>query len=247
MNAENRLMHKRYILAVLFFLSAFASQAQKNRKPVTGKALLINLSYNKPAWNGFDKYLGTIRSVLGLQGDFQPELTPGLGGGIVFRGAKAEFEASGAYYMGVRNEASNANKTVTAAMSTSSFDLHFGVNRYIGPSFFIGCGAGLINNGGKLDVEGAPAGVIESTPDKSNPFKGYSWSLKPAAGFFFKMGDNDNYTGIRLSAYYDLGFSKYEFYNNDIFNNRLANYTGSGKSSFANLGFQLGIVIALDN
>lgn len=240
-------MNKRIILFFILSLSVIAVPAQKNRKPVTGKAMLFSFSYNKPVRKEFDTYLRSLQTALGLQGDIRPELNPGVGAGFLARGKKAEFEGAGAYYMGIRNEISNPAKTVNAALSTRTFDIHFGVNRYLGRSFYLGCGLGLINNGGQLDVEGAPVGTIESTPEKSNPFKGYSWSLKPAAGFFFPIGDNDVYSGLRLSAYYDFGFSSYEFYKNDIFNNRLAGYSGAHKSSFTNLGIQLGIVIGFND
>jgi acyl-homoserine lactone acylase PvdQ len=104
---------------------------------------------------------------------------------------------------------------------------------------------GVVSNNGKLEQVGAPTNIFEDAPSSSNPFKGYVFTLKPKAGLFFPF-KGSGYSGFKLSAFYDLGLSKYQFYTNDIFNTRLKNYTGETKSSYNAFGVQASLIIAVN-
>jgi hypothetical protein len=69
---------------------------------------------------------------------------------------------------------------------------------------------------------------------------------RPKGGFFFPF-KKDALSGFKLTAFYDMSISKYDFYNKDIFQNRIKNYKGETKSSFKALGVQATIAFALDN
>ena len=66
------------------------------------------------------------------------------------------------------------------------------------------------------------------------------WYLRP---WFFKK---DKISGFKLSAFYDLSISKYDFYNKDIFPNRLKNYKGDAKSSYKGWGIQATLLLGMD-
>ncbi|MGG9962045.1 hypothetical protein [Ferruginibacter sp. SUN106] len=237
---------KRIFLTGLLFLAAAVAFSQKSKKTsIEAKAFNIGAFYLNPSRAQFDKYINTISTTLGLANTIKPATNVGGSFAFSIRNNKNEFEVGGALAIGLRQKSSNAANTVTASLSTKTIDIHFGYCNYVGGPLFIGFDLGAVNNDGKLEQVGAPSNLFEATPGSSNPFKGYIFSVKPKAGLFFPF-KSKGYSGFKLTAFYDLGISKYQFYTNDIFDIRLKNYTGETKSSYNAFGAQAAIVVGLD-
>ncbi len=236
----------KQILAIIFSLMITVSGfSQKGKTNIQGNAFQIGACYLSPTRTQFDKYINTISTTLGLTGSFIPTTNAGGSFAFLMRTGKNEIEAGAGLAIGMRKKSSNAANTVTASLSNSTFDIHFGYNNYVGGPLFIGFDLGVVNNDGKLEQVGAPVNTFEDAPGSSNPFKGYVFILKPKAGLFFPF-KGSGYSGLKLAAFYDLGLSKYQFYSNDIFNTRLKNYTGETKSSYAAFGVSASLVVSIN-
>jgi len=236
---------KKTIFILVFTASLSISFAQKSKKPIIeGKALSFGISYSKPTRIEFENYIAVVSDTLKLTSSIIPQNAYGLNFAYTVRNGKTEFEIGGGLSFGLKANSSNTSKSNTASLSTSTFDIHFGLSKYIAGPFFIGLDLGTISNDGKLDIIESSGLHFESSPENNNPFKGYAFSVNPKAGFFipFKAG---TYSGIKLTAHYDYSISKYEFYNNDIFQTRLKNYTATTKSSFNGFGAQIVLLIAM--
>lgn len=236
---------KQTLLIAFGLLITVSGFSQKGKSNIEANAFQIGAYYLSPTRTQFDKYINTISTTLGLSSSFTP--TTNIGGSFAFlmRTGKNEIEAGAGLAIGMRKKSSNAANTVTASLSNSTFDIHFGYNNYVGGPLFIGFDLGVVNNNGKLEQVGAPVNTFEDAPSSSNPFKGYVFTLKPKAGLFFPF-KGSGYSGFKLTAFYDLGLSKYQFYTNDIFDTRLKNYTGETKSSYNAFGVQVALVVGLD-
>jgi len=236
---------KKLFAASVLLMTYFISFSQKGKDAIEGKGLYFGLSYSKPTRTEFDKYMSVISDSLKLTSPLVVKNGYGISMGIIFRHNKGEFEAGGSYVFGIAAKSNNSNSSTTAALSTNTFDLHFGYNQFIAGPLFIGLDLGVISNDGKLTITGGNASLFESTPESHNPFKGYVFFARPKGGFFFPF-KKDKLTGFRLSASYDMSISKYDFYNKDIFANRLKNYKGDTKTSFKGAVIQASLVLALE-
>ena len=237
-------MKKTFVLTVLL-MTYFISFSQKSKHTAEGKALYFGLAYSKPVRTEFDKYMAVIGDSLKLTNPLLIKNSYGIHAGFISRTGKGEFEAGGSYVFGVTAKSSNSNNSTTVLLSTNTFDIHFGYNQYIAGPLFIGFDLGVISNDGKFTVTGGNAALFEPTPESHNPFKGYVFFARPKGGFFFPF-KKDKLSGFKLSAFYDLSISKYDFYNKDIFPNRLKNYKGDTKSSYKGLGLQATLVLAMN-
>lgn len=224
------------------FLISFAQKSKK--KTIEGTAFHIGVSYSNPTQAEFGKYFSVISDSLKLKASILPKTLYGLSMALTIRNEQWEFEAGGGFSSGFKVKNSNAANTSSASLSTSTIDIHFGFSNYIAGPLFIGLDVGAISNSGKFEVVDNSGSLFESTPESHNPFKGYVFSVRPKAGFFFPFKAG-TYSGIKLNAFYDYGISKYEFYNTDIFQSRLKNYTGATKSSFNGFGAQLVLVFGM--
>ena len=237
-------MKKIHLTALLFICSIIAF-SQKKKTTVEGKALYFGVAYAKPVRTEFDKYMAVISDSLKLTNPLLVKNSYGIHAGIIFRNGNGEFEAGGSYVFGITAKSSNANNSTTATLATNTFDIHFGYSQYIAGPLFIGFDLGVISNDGKFTNKGGNAALFEETPESNNPFKGYVFFTRPKAGFFFPF-KKDKLSGFKLNAFYDLSISKYDFYNKDIFPDRLKNYKGATKSSFKGLGAQASLVLSID-
>ena len=228
-----------FLFLMISFLISFAQKSKKNL--IEGSAFNIGLSYSNPARTEFDKYIAVISDSLNLTTSIIPRTTYGLFMAYTMRNGKSEFEAGGGLSFGTKAQSSDVSNSHSASLSTNTFDIHFGFSNYIAGPLFIGFDLGVISNGGKFEATENPESLFESTPETHNPFKGYVFSVKPKAGFYFPFKPG-TYSGFKLNVFYDYGLSKYEFYENDIFQTRLKNYTGAAKSSFKGLGVQAVLV-----
>ena len=234
----------KYLFSSVLLLSSLFSISQSSKK-FSGKGLIAAITYSNPDRKEFDLYTSVIGSTLNLQESIRPKNNIGIMAGVSFRNGRGEFEMGGGLQFGIRVTGSNADESVSAALSTNSFDLHMGFSSYLAGPFYLGCDIGVIANQGKMTFKGSAASFFENSPSSSNPFKGYAFAIKPKAGFFFPVTAG-SYTGFKLQAFYDYSISKYEFYKNDIFDNRLKNYTGATKSATRGLGFLAGFIFSLD-
>jgi hypothetical protein len=236
---------KKIFLVISLFLYVIVAFCQKNKTGIEGKAFYFGVAYSKPVRTEFDKYMTTISDSLKLTNPLLVKNSYGIHAGIIFRNGNGEFEAGGSYTFGITAKSSNANNSTTATLSTNTFDIHFGYSQYIAGPLFIGFDLGVISNDGKFSTKGGNAALFEETPESHNPFKGYVFFARPKGGFFFPF-KKDKLSGFKLNAVYDLSISKYDFYNKDIFPNRLKNYKGDTKSSFKGFGAKASLVLAID-
>ncbi|MEI7735061.1 MAG: hypothetical protein WCI49_06315 [Ferruginibacter sp.] len=237
---------KKLCLAGILFSCSIVAFSQKKKTVIEGKALYFGGSYSNPIRAEFDKYMAVLSDSLKFTNPLLIKKNFGIQGGLIIRNGKGEFEAGGSYSFGISAKMSNANNTSTATLSTNSFDIHFGYSQYIAGPLFIGFDIGVLSNDGKFTVAGNNATFLEPTPESHNPFKGYVFFARPKGGFFFPF-KKDALSGFKLTAFYDMSISKYDFYNKDIFQNRIKNYKGETKSSFKALGVQATISFAMDN
>lgn len=231
---------KKTLFVLVITLSCFDIHAQK----LSGKGLNFGVVYAQPGRSQFDTYMATISHALAIDQSLVAKQDIGIAAGFSFRSDQTEFEAGAGLMLGHKTKINNTAGSVSAALNTKTFDIHFGFSKYLAGPFFIGSDFGVIANEGKFETVGMES-LFESTPSSSNPFKGYSFNIKPKAGFFFPFKKNE-YTGLRLNAFYNLGLSKYEFYKNDIFPTRLKNYTGDTKSGYHAPGIQATLVFSMD-
>ena len=236
---------KKIFLAISLFLIVLVAFSQKKKTTIEGKAFYFGVAYAKPVRAEFDKYMAVISDSLKLTNPLLVKNSYGIHAGIIFRNGNGEFEAGGSYAFGITAKSGNANNSTTATLATNTFDIHFGYSQYIAGPLFIGFDLGVISNDGKFATKGGNAVLFEETPESHNPFKGYVFFARPKAGFFFPF-KKDNLSGFKLSAFYDMSISKYDFYNKDIFPDRLKNYKGAVKSSYKGFGVQASLVLAID-
>jgi hypothetical protein len=237
-------MKKIHLTALLFLCSIFAF-SQKKKTAIEGKALYLGVAYSIPVRAEFDKYMAVISDSLKLTNPLLIKNGYGFNLGFISRNGNGEFEAGGSYAFGITAKSSNANNSTAATLSTNTFDIHFGYSQYIAGPLFIGFDVGVISNDGKFTVTGGNAALFEPTPESHNPFKGYVFFARPKGGFFFPF-KKDKLSGLKLNAVYDFSISKYDFYNKDIFANRLKNYKGDVRSSYKGLGVQVTLAFAMD-
>lgn len=235
---------KKSLLSIVFTIVAITGFCQKHSSSIQGSSLSIGTSYVSPVRSQFDKYLNAIESTLGLTGSIKPTTNIGLNFAYVLRSGSSEIEAGAGLFTGLRKKSSNAAGTATVSCVNKNFDIHFGYNKYLGGPLFLGFDLAMFSNGGKLEEVGSPASVFESTPNSGNPFKGYAFVVRPKAGLFLPF-KKDNYSGFKLTAFYDLGVTKYEFYKNDIYDIRLKGYTGETKSSYNGFGAIASIIVQI--
>jgi hypothetical protein len=236
---------RKYTFLSILLLCGILSFGQGKKNNIEGKGLQVALVFANQDRDAFDKYISTVASTLHLTESVSPKTH--IGGTVSFglRTGKSEIEAGAGLVMGLKVSAASTNQADVLSLSTKTFDIHFGYNNYFGGPLFIGFDFGVINNGGKFQQTGNSGALFESSPSSSNPFKGYCFNLRPKAGFFFPFKGGE-YSGIKLTAFYDYGLTKYEFYKNDIFDIRLKGYTGDTKSAYRGLGLQAGLVVGMD-
>lgn len=235
---------KKIVLTSVFMVSLFISFSQKNKSAIKSQALYFGATYSNPTRPEFDKYMSVISDSLKLTSPLLVKKVYGIHAGIVFRNNKSELEVGGSYVFGPSSKSTNSNNSVSATLSTNTFDIHFGYNQYIAGPLFIGFDLGVMSNDGKFTVTGSNAPLFEASPESHNPFKGYVFFARPKAGFFFPF-KKDEGSGFKLNAFYDMSISKYDFYNKDIFQDRLKNYKGAVKSSYKGLGVQASFSFSL--
>ena len=236
---------KKLFAVTILLMFCFISFSQKSKSPIAGKALYFGLSYSKPVRAEFDKYMAVISDSLKLTNSLLVKNGYGINAGFIIRNNKGEFEAGGSYVFGIAAKSNNTGNSVTASLTINTFDIHFGYSVYIAGPLFIGFDLGALSNDGKITIKGSSASIFEPTPESHNPFKGYVFFARPKGGFFFPF-KKDKISGFKLSAFYDMSISKYDFYNKDIFSTRLKNYKGDTKSSFKGFGVQASFVFALE-
>ena len=232
---------KKTILPLALLLCCISMYAQKGP---SGKGLQFGLMYSMPKRTQFDTYMATISHALGIDQTLIAKNDIGFAAGLSFRSGDTEVGVGGGIMLGHKTKISNTGGSVSATLNSTTFDIHFGVNKYLAGPFFIGSDFGVISNGGKFETVGMES-LFETTSSNSNPFIGYSVMVKPKAGFFFSFKKGE-FTGLRLNAFYDLGLSKYEFYKNNLFSTRLKDYTGETKTSYSGFGVDAILVFSLD-
>ena len=236
---------KRIFLIQILLCITLVSFSQKSKNAIEAKALYFSATCSRPVRTEFDKYMNVIGDSLKLTNMLTAKNGYGIGAGFIIRTNKSEIEAGGGIVFGESIKGNNSSSNNTATLKTQTFDIHFGYSNYIAGPFFIGVDFGVISNNGKFTVSGSSTSLFESTPESNNPFKGYVFSVKPKAGFFFPF-KKDKLSGFKLNAFYDAGLTKYDFYNKDIFSTRLKNYKGDTKSSFKGFGVQAGIIFDME-
>lgn len=233
---------KKIVLLLVCILSLKAAFSQKGN---TG--FMFKATYAIPNRPGMDKYINVLSDSLKLPSRLQLKNGVGIGISYLKGSNKAEFEAGGDVTLGFDTKGNTG--TNSATVKTTDIALHFGGN-YLPAKFFLIGGHLVINSmSGKLKVNDAPQTLpaIEQEPDTDfNIFKGYSVGLRAQAGFVLPLSgkkQGEVPASIRILPFYQLGFTKYNYYNS--FDNRLKNFTGDKKTTASFAGASIALVIGI--
>jgi hypothetical protein len=189
----------------------------------------IGAIYSNHSRKGLDNYMNYAMKELDLPQSSFPD-TYGISVGYSVKNNSSEFIFGGSYSVG-KNVVESSDKSRIVSFKQNVFNLNLGVDKYLVPWYFIG-GQFLVSSFTgtfKYDNSGTPLPAdsnIDFTEDSFNFLKGYSVGLRGETGFFVPVGDNGS--GLRLSGYYDLGLSKYNYY--ESFDKVLTTYTGDKKT-----------------
>lgn len=172
-----------------------------------------------------------------------PELLiPNTYGADIYIGTKTkhtEYVFGGAYSKGF-NSAFSLDKSRSIRLSQNIFDLHMGFDRYLTSWFFVGAQFTVSSFSGKNKYENSgtpiPAdSLMDFSDDSFNIFRGYSIGVRGESGFFIPF--NDAGAGLKLLGYYNLGLSKFDYYNS--FDRVIKSYPGTQKTKGNTIGVQL--------
>jgi hypothetical protein len=222
-------------LIVSVIITAGFSQSKNH----SGKGLYIGTSYSQPSRTQFDQYMKVASDSLHLGSSLVAKNSIGIHAGYCGRSGNNEVEAGVSLFKTLKAQSTSTTNGASSALSETNIDIHFGYNHYMG-ALLLGFDVGALSNAAKLTFgTNANSYPFELAPDNSNPFKGYCMFVRPKAGFFFPFKKAEGNTGIRINAFYDLGLTKYKFYDNGVINQQLKTYTGNKQSSYSNAGIEL--------
>ncbi len=219
-------------LLLVFVSNSFAQSASVG----------VGVIYQNHTRPELDNYISYFLKAVDL-----PEFTiPNTYGVDFYIGKKekhTEYMFGGAYSMGSNGSISEDNSRVVK-LSQSIFDLHMGFDQYLTSWFFVGGQFTVSSFSGKNKYKntGTPTAadsLIDFSDDSFNIFRGYSVGVRGESGFFIPV--NKEGSGIKILGYYQLGLSKFDFYNS--FDKVLKSYPGDLKTRDQSIGIQLLVLI----
>lgn len=202
---------------------------------------IIYQNHNRPQ---FDNYLNYFTNAVDL-----PEFkVPNAYGLDLYIGSKikhTDYMLGASYCIG-SNASKSLDKSREITFTQNIFDLHLGFDRYLTRWFFVGGQLNVSSFSGKTRYKNTGTATaadtsIDFTKDSWNIFKGYSLGLRGESGFFIPFKSQGS--GLKLLGYYDLGLSKYDFYNS--FDKVLTTYPGDKKTRGNKFGIQLMFLISM--
>lgn len=224
-------MKKSLLVGVIVVLVIKSTNGQSS-------GLALGGFYENITSPGHQKYLDTLSTILSLNKAID---VSGAGGMTIYytskSGPKNEVEAGISIL--AKNFAFQNDSGLTLEIKNRLSGLHFGINYY--PTRWIVAGAQfkVTNFSGRVKYTNAANDTLfEATPDNINFMIGYSVGLRPQAGFcipFTPTNSNKDY-GMRILAFYDLGLSRYNFY--DAYD-KIMPYTGNKKTFTSGYGVEI--------
>ena len=187
---------------------------------------------------GHQKYLDTISTNLSLNKAID---VSGAGGMTIYytskSGPKNEVEAGISIL--AKNFAFQNDSGLTLVIKNRLAGLHFGINYY--PTRWLVAGAQfkVSNFSGRVNYTN-PANdtLFQFTPDNINFMIGYSVGIRPQVGFsipFTPTNSNKDY-GMRILGFYDLGLSRYNYYDSY---DKIMPFAGNKKTFTSGYGVEL--------
>jgi len=225
-------MIKRFTLLVLFytiFTSTIFAQF---------KSLNVGPVYSNHSRSELDKYVDFFTAATGL-----PAMAMANAYGVSFSVSSGNGSIQGIFggsYTYGLNSTVSSDKLKSLVLKQGNFNLNFGLDKYIVPWFFVGGQFLVTSFSGKTKYKntGDPSPsdtLIGNTGDNSNIFLGYGIGIRGETGFYIPFKTEDS--GVKIQGYYDLGLSKYNFY--DSFDKVITSYTGDKKTMGNAFGVQL--------
>lgn len=203
------------------------------------RAFTVGIVYGNNSRQDLDNYIDYFTNAVGLP---SMPITNSYGVGAAFstrtKNTEAIFGCSLA--KGGFNKKLSSDKSRSLLLKQSNFNFNLGVDQYIVPWFFVG-GQFLVTNfsgTAKYENTGDPIPadtLIETTGDHSNIFLGYGVGVRGESGFFIPLKKEGS--GIKILGYYDLGLSKFNFY--DSFDKVITSYSGNKKTKGNTFGVHL--------
>ncbi len=227
----SKMQKKNSLLLFVLFVLVLNSYAQST---VIG----FGATYGNHTRPELDNYISYFLKAVDLP-DFTIPNTYGADFYIGTKNKHTEYMFGAAYSMG-SNGSISADGSRVVKFSQSIFDLHMGFDRYLTSWFFVGAQFTVSSFSGKnkyknTGIPTASDSLIDFTDDSWNIFQGFSVGIRGESGFFIPF--NDEGSGLKLLGYYDLGLSKYDFYNS--FDKVLTSYPGDKKTKGNTIGVQL--------
>jgi len=222
---------KNTLFPILIFLLTSGVTAQT-------KLLTVGVIYGNHTRKELDTYINYFTRSTNLP-DILIANTYGAEFAFSVRNNNTEGIFGGSYSRGF-NSAFSEDKLQSIKLKQGIFNLHAGLDQYLVPCFFLGGQFLLSNFSGSVKYENSgypvPADtLIENTGDNMNIFLGYNFSLRAESGFFIPVKKEES--GIKILGYYDLGISKYNFY--DSFDKVITSYDGDKKTKGNSFGVQI--------
>ncbi len=187
---------------------------------------------------GHQKYLDSISSKLDM--DTRIDLSA-AGGMAIYYTSKSDLknEVEAGISLLAKNYLYQNDSGLTLAIKNRFAGLHFGYNYY--PTRWLVAGAQfkVTNFTGRVKYTNtANDTLFQSTPDNINFMIGYSVGIRPQVGFSipFTPTNSNKDRGMRILAFYDLGLSRYRFY--DAYD-KIMPFNGNKKTFTSGYGLEL--------
>jgi hypothetical protein len=214
-----------------------------------GSALGVSVGYEKQQHETLDGYFHAVSDSLQLTSPIQIHSGIPFGFEYVGHGGVAEFEGGMEFLFTSDIQASASGGTVK--FTNNRIGVKAGCNIFPIRFAFAGFSIMAHANTGKILATSTDTVLqnmfntaIEDQPGElSNPFTGYSFTLRLQAGVNIPIS-KEKYSVIRLTPFYDLGLSEYNFYN--AFDQRLKNYAGEENTKVKGAGVRLSILFGLN-
>lgn len=209
------------------------------------KSLAFGIIYTNYTRTNLDSYVDFFTQSVEI-----PDMEIANAYGIEFiyssRNKNTEGIFGGSCTLGGFNRTVSTDNSRSLALKQSNFSIHFGVDQYILPWFFVGGQFLVTGFSGRAKYENTgsfiPADtLIDFTEDNLNFLVGYGLGLRAETGFYVPLKNEGS--GIKIMGYYDLGITKFDFYNS--FDKVITSYTGDKKTKGKAFGVQLLFTIPL--
>lgn len=225
---------------IIFSLCFCNESFAQNGSDMNGGFFKLGINYFQPTKPGLANYLQDFSDSLQFPNAFALEKGYGISLDFISHHNAFEFEAGGDVLWA--HHFQNVGDTMLGTVTSNDINLNFGLNFLPVRWFYLGGSFSICNSSEKYKAgEQTTDVMLDSQGDGfSNIFNGYSIGVKGRAGFNFNVSKRGNYTTyLRLSAFYELGLTEFDFYK--TFENRLQFFNGNRKTKLSYPGVTLSL------